>query len=63
MCRGAKRSRLMTQPSADLEWLREQPLVEALWWFIENHGGYSTSVEQGMFFMLRERYRLEHQTQ
>lgn len=53
----------MTQPSADLEWLREQPLVEALWWFIENHGGYSTSVEQGMFFMLRERYRLEHQTQ
>ena len=49
--------------SADLEWLREQPLVEALWWFIENHAAYPTAVESGMFFMLRERYRLEYQTQ
>ena len=38
------------------------PLVEALWWFIENHAGLPPDVETETFMLLRERYRTEHQS-
>lgn len=37
------------------------PLVEALWWFIENHATVPPDVEQESFMLLRDRYRREHQ--
>lgn len=36
------------------------PLVEALWWFIENVAPDDTE-RTTLFFLLRERYREEHQ--
>lgn len=38
------------------EYLRGLPLVEALWWAIENDS------DGTYFFQLRERYRTEHQS-
>lgn len=37
------------------------PLVEALWWFIENHAGLPPDVEQESFMLLRDRYRRSYQ--
>lgn len=42
--------------------LTEMPLVEALWWFIENADGEFDDTRNNLFFELRERYRTEHQT-
>lgn len=39
--------------------LKGMPLVEALWWFIENVSEDDTS-RNAYFFMLRERVRNEH---
>jgi len=42
--------------------LNEMPLVEALWWFIENISVDGASDHQEIFFYLRERVRKEQTT-
>lgn len=37
------------------------PLIEALWWFIENCDGIDTTQRSELFFSLRLRYRQEVQ--
>ena len=41
--------------------LTDLPLVEALWWFTENIAEDDPERTE-LFFLLRERYRDEHQT-
>ncbi len=44
------------------EYLAAIPLVQALWWFIENIGDdIPSDVRSELFFELRERYRKEIQ--
>lgn len=40
-----------------IDYLSKLDLVDALWWFIENHEGLEVSECTEVFFYLRERYR------
>lgn len=42
-----------------LDYLDSVPLIEALWWYIENA---NDEWGNGVFFYLRERYRSEYQS-
>lgn len=44
------------------QYLQHVPLIEALWWFIENRGLESDAPDyEESFFLLRERFRNEYQ--
>lgn len=45
-----------------LDMLNSMPLVEAMWWFIENKSFDESKEASQLFFALRERYRKEVQT-
>ena len=44
---------------AYVSYLESLSLVEALWWFIENHGMLTGQERDAIFFRLRERVRTD----